>query len=94
MATEFAHDTELSRYTMHVDGDLVCVVDYSANDSAISLTRTFTVPTFRGKGYAADLVAWTIDDIEKNDTRKIVPMCWYVAEWFSRNEDRAGLLSR
>ena len=94
MASEFANDTAGSRYTMHVDGELVAALDYAVNDAAISLTRAFTVPSHRGKGYAADLVEYAVNDIEANSTRRIVPMCWYVADWFAAHGERGKLLER
>ncbi len=94
MATEYANEHAQSRYTMRVDGELVAVLDYAANQSEISLVRAFTPPNQRGKGYAGDLVAWVVDDIETNDTRKIVPMCSYVGAWFEHHPERAALLTR
>ena len=94
MSTEFSNETDANRYAMRIDGELVGVLDYSVLGSSISLTRAFTVPAFRGRGYAADLVAYAVDDIERTSDRKVVPMCWYVAEWFDRHPERAGLLQR
>lgn len=94
MAHELAHEPAASRYTLTVDGQLASVLDYRANDSAISMTRTFTVPSFRGTGLAGELVEFAVNDIEANDTRRIVPMCWYVADWFQTHGERGALLSR
>lgn len=94
MAIELAHEPDASRYTLTVDGQLACVLDYKASDSAISMTRTFTIPNFRGQKLAAQLVQFAVDDVDANDTRKIVPMCWYVSDWFEAHPERAGLLSR
>ncbi|MFP3467464.1 GNAT family N-acetyltransferase [Leifsonia sp. SIMBA_070] len=94
MATEFSDQTEENRYAMHVDGELVAVLDYRILGDAISLTRAFTMPDQRGKGYAGQLVEYAVDDIEKNGTRHIVPMCSYVGDWFDAHPDRAALLQR
>jgi predicted GNAT family acetyltransferase len=94
MAIELAHEPDASRYTLTVDGQLACVLDYKTNDTAISMTRTFTVPTFRGQRLAGQLVEFAVNDIAVNDTRRIVPMCWYVADWFEAHGDRADLLTR
>ncbi|MGV1035234.1 MAG: GNAT family N-acetyltransferase [Microbacteriaceae bacterium] len=94
MATELAHEPEASRYTLSVDGELACALEYKANDTAISMVRTFTVPSFRGQGLAGQLVEFAVNDVEANDTRRIVPMCWYVADWFEKHGDRSALLSR
>ncbi|MCW7912052.1 N-acetyltransferase, partial [Staphylococcus epidermidis] len=51
-------NADASRYELHrteVDGGatLLAALDYRDNGTAVSLTRAFTVPTFRGQGYAA-----------------------------------------
>lgn len=94
MAHEFSHEADAHRYSMRIGDQLVCIVDYSINRNAISLTRTYTQPQHRGNGYAADLVEFAVNDIESTTTYRIVPMCWYVAEWFDKHPDRANLLSR
>ncbi|KRC51751.1 acetyltransferase [Leifsonia sp. Root227] len=94
MATEFSNETDAKRYAMRIDGELVGVLDYSILGGSISLTRAFTTPAKRGNGYAAQLVEYAVNDIEANTELKIVPMCWYVADWFEAHQERSGLLAR
>jgi predicted GNAT family acetyltransferase len=94
MTTQLVHEADSNRYVMNVDDSLVAVADYRSNDTSISFTHTFTEPAHRGKGYAADLVTFAIDDVESSSTKKVIPVCWYVAEWFEAHPERAELLSR
>ncbi len=94
MATEFSNEPDEKRYAMRVDGAQVAVLDYSILGTAISLTRAFTIPSQRGKGLAGQLVAYAVDDIEATTSLRIVPMCWYVAEWFDAHPERRHLLER
>lgn len=94
MASEITHEPDARRYALRIDGQLICVLDYSVNGRAISFTRTFTQPTHRGHGLAAELLAFAVDDVEATTELHIVPMCWYVADWFDAHPDRASLLSR
>ncbi|MGO2932802.1 GNAT family N-acetyltransferase [Microbacterium sp.] len=87
-------EKDASRYTLTRDGVLVSALDYRDDGSTIALTRAFTIPTFRGHGYAAKVVAGAVADIESRGDRKVDPVCWYVAEWFEQNADHAGLLRR
>lgn len=89
----FADDTAASRYTLHRGDDLVSVLDYRDNGTSVALTRAFTVPTFRGSGYAAVITERAVAEIEARGDRSIVPVCWYVAEWFDAHPDKAGLLA-
>ena len=82
MAKDFVHEKDAARYVMNLDGTLV------------SFNHTYTQPAHRGKGYAAEIVKFAVDDVEKSSGLRVLPMCWYVAEWFEANPERAGLLSR
>ena len=94
MALEFEHDTDAHRYLVRKGGEMVSALDYALSPDAISFTHTFTPPPHRGNGYAGELVAWAVDDVEKNTTLRIRPSCWYVGEWFDRHPERADLLTR
>lgn len=85
---------DASRYALLVDGELVSVLDYRIRGGQISFPRTFTLPQHRGHGWAEKLVGYAVDDVEHNSSRRIVPMCWYVGEWFEAHPERTGLLSR
>ena len=88
----FADDRAASRYTLHDGDDLVSVLDYRDDGRTIALTRAFTIPTFRGRGYAAVVVERAVDAIEQAGDREILPVCWYVGEGFDAHPERAGLL--
>jgi predicted GNAT family acetyltransferase len=94
MSTTFTHEPDARRYVMHIDGKLVAVADYAINGNNISFHHTFTNPAERGKGYAGEVVAFAMDDVEQNSTRRVIPMCWYVGDWFEAHPERAGLLNR
>ncbi len=92
--TTLAHEPDASRYTLR-DGDtILALVDYTINGNTISLTHTFTQPAHRGQGLAAQVVEFAINDIASTTELKVLPMCWYAAEWFDKHPDRVELLSR
>lgn len=94
MAHDLSHDADATRYTLRVDGHLVSSLDYEVSGGHILFTHTFTDPSARGHGYAAELVAFAVDDVESSTQLRVVPRCWYVGEWFDRHPDRATLLAR
>lgn len=94
---------DASRYELHrVEEDgratLLAALDYRDNGIAVSLTRAFTVPTFRGQGHAATLTAGAVEDIAERGGAAggttIVPQCWYVAGWFEEHPERQELLAQ
>ncbi|MDF2442702.1 MAG: uncharacterized protein JWR01_905 [Subtercola sp.] len=94
MASELLHDEERHRYSLRVDGALVSAADYVLRDNTISFNHTFTDPKLRGRGYANEVVTYAIDDVEQNTTYRVVPMCWYVGQWFDEHPERGALLAR
>lgn len=90
----FTHERDASRYTLHRDGQLVSALDYRDDGRAVAMTRAFTVPSFRGHGHAAEVVARAVAELEAAGDREIIPVCWYVAQWFDDNPDHAAILQR
>ncbi|MBN9178095.1 MAG: N-acetyltransferase [Microbacterium sp.] len=90
----FSDEKDASRFTLHRGDDLVSVLDYRDDGRTLALTRAYTVPAFRGRGYAADVVERAVADIEQRADRTVRPVCWYVADWFDAHPDHAGLLEQ
>src|SRR6478609_5227457 len=88
----FAHEPDASRYTLFAGSELVSVLDYRDDGRSVAMTRAYTVPTFRGHGYAGELVERAVAELEKAGDRTIVPVCWYVADWFDAHPERAAIL--
>ncbi len=94
MVKVLAHEPDANRYTLSIGGRLVAVADYRINGRSISFNHTYTQPALRGNGYAAEVVDFAIDDVARNTELKVVPMCWYVADWFDLHPEHAQLLTR
>ena len=88
----FTRESDASRYTLRRGDDLVSVLDYRDDGRTVALTRAFTVPTFRGRGYAAEVVARAVAALEERGDRRVLPVCWYVADWFAEHPEHASLL--
>jgi uncharacterized protein len=93
VAKTFTHESDANRYVLRIDDAIVAVVDYVINGESISFNHTFTDPKLRGKGYAAEIVEFAVNDVEATSDRHIVPMCWYVGKWFDEHPERAALVA-
>lgn len=89
----FSDEKDASRYTLHKGSDLVSVLDYRDDGHTVAMTRAYTIPTFRGHGYAGELVERAVADLEARGDRAVSPVCWYVAGWFDQHPDRSGILA-
>jgi predicted GNAT family acetyltransferase len=90
----FTDEKDASRYTLHDGDDLVSVLDYRDDGRSVAMTRAFTIPTFRGHGYAGELVERAVAQLEAQGDREVIPVCWYVSDWFAAHPDRAGILQQ
>ena len=88
---DITHDEEGHRWIGSVDGQVACALDYVDAGGVIAMTHTNTDPTFRGKGYAAEVVARAVDAAEAAG-RLVRPSCSYVAKWFDEHPERQHLL--
>ena len=93
-ASEFrlTDEKDAERYTLTRNGVLVSVLDYRDDGHTIAMTRAFTIPTFRGHGYAAVVVEGAVAEIEARGDRNVDAVCWYVADWFAAHPEKAHLL--
>jgi predicted GNAT family acetyltransferase len=87
-------EKDASRYTLTRNGALVSVLDYRDDGHTVALTRAFTIPTFRGQGLAAKVVAGAVADLQARGDRTVDAVCWYVADWFDAHPEHQGLLRR
>jgi predicted GNAT family acetyltransferase len=88
----FTKEADASRYTLHRGDDLVSILDYRDDGRTVAMTRAYTIPTFRGHGYAGQVVDRAVAELEYRGDRKVIPVCWYVADWFDENPERRGIL--
>ncbi|SDG75325.1 GNAT family N-acetyltransferase [Microbacterium pygmaeum] len=88
----FTNEPDASRYTLRKGDDLVSVLDYRDDGHTVAMTRAYTIPTFRGHGYAGELTDRAVAELERAGDRQVLPVCWYVADWFAAHPERAGIL--
>jgi predicted GNAT family acetyltransferase len=93
-ALEFTHEPDASRWALRKGGQLVSVLEYRDDGKTVAMVRAYTVPTFRGHGYAAEVVGRAVAELEQRGDRTVQPVCWYVADWFDDHPERAGILQQ
>jgi predicted GNAT family acetyltransferase len=92
MVSSVRHAAERSRYELVEDGVVVGVADYSRRDGTWVFPHTEIVPTHRGRGLGAELVRGALDDVREAGG-KVVPRCWYVAEFIDAHPDYRDMVS-
>jgi predicted GNAT family acetyltransferase len=90
MATDVRRIEERSRYELLVDGELAGIADYREQGDVLVLPHTEVDASRRGQGLGAVLVRGALDDVRARG-QKVVPACWYVAEFLEQHADYADL---
>jgi len=89
--TEVRNNAEQSRYELLVGSDVVGVADYRDEGGVRVFPHTQITSRMRGRGLGAVLVQAALDDARANGHR-VVPRCWYVAEFIDANPEYRDLL--
>lgn len=83
MASEIVHDEAQRRFTLDRDGQASYLVYRRLDDSTVAFVHTYTPPALRGRGIAARVVEAALQWAEAEGL-KVVPSCWFVAEYVER----------
>jgi len=85
------HDSALSRYTATVD-DVLCVLDYQLQGSTMAITHTGVPSQVGGRGIAAALTKYALDDARARGW-KVRPLCSYADAYIRRHPEYSDLLA-
>ena len=88
--TEVRDNPEKSRYELLEDGKLLGVADYRPMGDRLAFPHTEIVPARRKQGLGAELVRGALDYVRLK-VAKVVPYCWFVAEFIDDHPEYADL---
>jgi uncharacterized protein len=88
--TEVRDNPEKFRYELYEDGKLLGVADYRPMGDTLAFPHTEIVPPRRNQGLGHQLVRGALDDVRRQGA-KVVPSCWFVAEFIEENPEYADL---
>lgn len=91
MSTTVRNNSDQSRYEVFVDGELRGFADYRVDGDTVTFPHTVIDPSHRGHGLGAALVAGALADVRPTG-RRVVPLCWYVAQYIDEHPREADLL--
>lgn len=82
-----------SRYEGRVGDQMVAEIDFSMQDTTITITHTGTQPAWRGHGIAARMTEFALADIRDRGLT-VQPVCPYTADYIEQHPQHVDLLSR
>ena len=78
------------RYEAEIDGHLAVAEYLLEGDDRVVFTHTFVPPELRGRGVAEKLVRTALEEA-RQEGRRVVPQCSYVALFIRRNPEFRSL---
>src|SRR5262245_16310521 len=89
---EVRHSEAAHRFEASL-GDQLAVLEYQRSGDSLLMPYTGVPPAFRGRGIAAKLTATALD-AARADGLKVVPICWYVADFIRDHPEYHDLVDR
>ncbi len=77
---------ERGRYEAHLDGVLAGVLEYTIRRDRILLVHTEVSPAFEGRGVAAAITRFALDDARRLG-RRVIATCPYVRRYLARHPE-------
>ena len=93
MTTRLEHNVADTRFEIYIDDTLAGYADYAEreNPKDRDFHHTMTFPEFRGRGVAAQVVEFALDD-SRSAGFSVIPTCWYVEKYIAENREYADLV--
>jgi predicted GNAT family acetyltransferase len=85
------HDAEQHRYVLRAGLTVAAYSEYFDSDTVRTFYHTLTVPQYRGRGLAAVLTEYALDDTRRRGMT-VDPSCWFVREFIETNAAEYGSL--
>lgn len=86
--SEVIHNTAEHRYEIDLDGPEVFAAAYYQMDGNGDrvLVHTEVPEEYQGEGIATRLARYVFDDARKTGV-KLIPACWFMAEYYARHPE-------
>jgi predicted GNAT family acetyltransferase len=89
MQPRIENRAEQSRFELSIGTEVASFSEYHDADGTRTFFHTVTSPAYRGRGLAAVLTEFALDDARAKGLT-VVPSCWFVHEFIETNRDRYG----
>jgi len=81
-----ADTPERERYEAQLDGDLVGILEYVVKRGRIALIHTEVSPGYEGRGIAAGLARFALDEARRRELR-VIASCPYVKRYLETHPE-------
>ena len=86
MSLVVADAPERARFEAELDGTLAGILNYVVKHGRIALIHTEVLPAFEGKGVAAAITRFALDEARRRGL-KVIAICPYVRRYLATHPD-------
>jgi len=80
------------RYEAFIDGERVGFAEYQLTDQLVVFTHTEVDDRCEGMGVGSTLAREALDDVRRDGSRKVLPLCPFVKSWIGHHKDYQDLV--
>ena len=89
---EMTHQPQTHRYEAHVGGELAGFAEYQLTDELVVFTHTEVDGRFEGQGVGSAIARAALDDVRREGSRRVLPLCPFIKGWIAKHRDYADLV--
>lgn len=89
---EVRRNDDAHRYEAFIDGEQVGFAEYQLTDQLIVFTHTEVEDRCEGMGVGSALAREALDDVRRDGSRKVLPLCPFIKSWIAQHEDYVDLV--
>lgn len=87
-----SHNLEERRYEGRVDGELAGFAEYQLTDELVVFTHTEVDDRFEGRGVGSAIARAALDDVRRDGSRWVLPLCPFIKGWIAKHPDYVDLV--
>jgi predicted GNAT family acetyltransferase len=85
-------NAEAHRYEASIDGEQVGFAEYQLTTRLVVFTHTEVEDKCEGMGVGSALAREALDDVRREGTREVVPLCPFIKAWIEHHPDYQDLV--
>jgi len=89
---EVRRNDDAHRYEAFIDGEQVGFAEYQLTDQLVVFTHTEVEDRCEGMGVGSALAREALDDVRRDGSRKVLPLCPFIKSWIAQHEDYVDLV--
>ena len=83
---------DAQQYEAFIDGEKVGFAEYQLTDRLVVFTHTEVEDRCEGMGVGSALARAALDDVRREGSRKVLPLCPFIKNWIEHHEDYQDLV--